>query len=89
MSAFDRVEARLMSLRVPDSIRSEDDFSRRVDQDATSFRPMGTKIASYARRAESSKGKGRAADAVSHDDEDAVVYEAYHVRRALELVSRD
>lgn len=62
----------------PDFIRTEDEFTKRVEQDALSFRPMGTKIASYVRRAESSKGKTRATETISEDEDDAVVYEVYH-----------
>ncbi|EJD53024.1 histone acetyltransferase type B catalytic subunit [Auricularia subglabra TFB-10046 SS5] len=74
----DDVEGKLYSHIPPDYYRNEADFLQRVEQDATAFRPLGTKIASYARRAESAKGKTRSTEAVSEDDDDAVVYEAYH-----------
>lgn len=68
----------------PDYLKSEPDFLKKVEHDATAFRPPGTKIASYARRAPdtgNSKGKGKTrADApVDEDADDAVVYEVYHV----------
>lgn len=58
-----------------------------MDKDATTFKPLGKKIYSYARpaaHAAKGKGKGKAAAGkgfatVSEDDEDAVVYEVYWV----------
>ncbi|KZV91056.1 histone acetyltransferase type B catalytic subunit [Exidia glandulosa HHB12029] len=77
-NTVDDVEGKLTPHLPPDLIRDEDAFLKRVEEDTTSFRPVGTKVATYTRRAESSKGKKRAADAVSPDDDDAVGYEVYH-----------
>lgn len=65
-----------------DYLKSESEFINRVERDATAFRPLGTKIASYTRRAPSTgKGKGKTRVDVPVDEEadDAVVYEVYHV----------
>lgn len=51
--------------------------------DAESFKPIGDKIASYTRAASTAKGKGKAngatAAAPAEEDDDAVVFEVYHV----------
>jgi len=64
-----------------DYLKSEPEFLKRVEQDALTFKPLGTKIASYTRRAGGTKGKGktRADIPLTEDDEDAVVFEVYHV----------
>ncbi|KAG9018924.1 histone acetyltransferase 1 [Tulasnella sp. 427] len=80
----DDVEGTLYKFIPADYLKNEDEFNKRVEKDATTFKPLGTKIYSYARPAEgSAKGKGKAAAAqkgyatASEDDEDAVVYEVY------------
>lgn len=75
-----------------DYLKEEAAFLKKVERDATTFRPPGTKIASYVRRAmppakgaSTGKGKGkgktRADEPVDADADDAVVYEVYHVSR--------
>lgn len=66
--------------RMIDYIKSEETFLKQVEKDATKFKPMGEKIYSYVRRA-GGKGKGKAGvpDTIDENDENAVVYEAYHV----------
>ncbi|KIJ44181.1 hypothetical protein M422DRAFT_60053 [Sphaerobolus stellatus SS14] len=82
----DDVEGTLYKFVPSDYLKSESDFLKRVEQDALSFRPLGTKIASYTRRAESAKGKGkgktRADEPVDEEDEDTVTYEVYHATMA-------
>ncbi|KAG8944860.1 histone acetyltransferase 1 [Tulasnella sp. 424] len=81
----DDVEGTLYKFIPADYLKNEEEFQKRVDKDATSFKPLGKKIYSYARPAASAakgKGKGKAAAGkgfatVSEDDEDAVVYEVY------------
>ncbi|KAG8853503.1 histone acetyltransferase 1 [Tulasnella sp. 330] len=77
----DDVEQTLFKFIPPDYVKSEVTFRKRVEKDATTFKPVGEKIYSYARKAESAqnaKGKGKATnEAVNEDDEDAVVYEVY------------
>lgn len=68
-----------------DYLKSHPGFFDRVREDASTFRPLGTKIASYTRYGgshNSSKGKGKtkASEKLDEDDEDAIVYEVYHVR---------
>lgn len=60
----------------------EAEFIKCVERDAIEFRPMGTKIASYACRDQSPKelkGKRRAAHIVTDYDEDTAVFEIYFV----------
>jgi histone acetyltransferase 1 len=66
---------------ISDYVKGEASFLKRVEQDATVFRPLGEKVSSIVRRASSAKGKGKPkeTDIVNEGDEDAVVYEAYHV----------
>ncbi|KAG8992236.1 histone acetyltransferase 1 [Tulasnella sp. JGI-2019a] len=77
----DDVEQTLFKFIPPDYVKSSAAFQKRVEADATTFRPVGEKIYSYTRKAEGApndKGKGKASDeAVSEDDETAVVYEVY------------
>ena len=63
---------------------SEEDFLVRVEQDAETFRPVGTKIHSYTRPSPASVAKGKgAAVTLQEDDEDAVVFEVWHVSYAI------
>ncbi|KAJ7581507.1 histone acetyltransferase type B catalytic subunit [Mycena floridula] len=72
-STVDDVEGKLIGSHIqPDYYKDEKEFQARVEQDATSFRPMGQMIYSYTR---SLKGKGKVVDP---DSEDAVVFEVYH-----------
>lgn len=52
-----------------------------MEEDAASFKPTGEMIYSYTRSASKGKGKNVVAPEPLHpEDEDAIVYEVYHVR---------
>ncbi len=51
--------------------------------DAITFKPMGKKIYSYSRRAgarSDAERRGEVDTSVNEEDEDAVVFEVYHVK---------
>jgi hypothetical protein len=52
-------------------------FHALVEEDATSFLPMGTKVHSYTRQTADSKGKNTAGASAMNDK--SVEYEVYHV----------
>lgn len=58
-------------------------FSKRVESDASSFRPSGQLIHSYTRLAPSSTSKGKRKrsgnQVIDPDSEEAIEFEAYHV----------
>ncbi|KAI0253813.1 acyl-CoA N-acyltransferase [Lactifluus subvellereus] len=59
--------------------QTEAEFLARVEEDASSFRPLGKKIHSYTRIAPNSTTKGKgAATTLPEDHPDAVVYEVWH-----------
>ncbi|KAI0259913.1 acyl-CoA N-acyltransferase [Gloeopeniophorella convolvens] len=59
--------------------QDEDEFLARVEEDATSFRPLGKKVYSYTRAVPNSATKGKGAAVMPpEDDPDAVVYEVWH-----------
>jgi histone acetyltransferase 1 len=71
-----------------DRITHEEAFKKQVEADAISFRPMGEKIHSYIRRRGNGKSKDKREivarktveqENLNEEDEDAVVYEVYHV----------
>lgn len=67
-----------------DPCKSESEFLERLERDAASFTPLGTKIHSYSRRL-GGKGKGHA-DLVREADtsvDETVEFEVYHVRLDL------
>lgn len=64
-----------------DIIEDETKFQALVEEDATSFKPLGTLIHSYTRHLGTGKGKGKEATEISADSEDSVVFETYHVSR--------
>lgn len=68
-----------------DYTKSAEDFHKNVAADATSFRPPGEKIGSYARHGDVGKGKGKAVNgsAAHEDDEGAIVFEMYKVSLAV------
>ena len=60
----------------------EEEFLKRVEKDATEFKPLGEKIFSYKRKVGPSKGKKKAFDSgddLDENSDDVVVYEVYHV----------
>jgi len=59
--------------------KDEASFSAQVDQDATTFKPLGELVYSYTRpsRGAISKGKGTAVPDVAGEDD--LVFEVYHV----------
>lgn len=62
--------------------KDEDEFLKRVEEDAISFKPYGKKIYSYSRPANtlSSKGKNVSiAQVLNPEDEETVEFEVYHV----------
>ncbi|KAI0040276.1 histone acetyltransferase type B [Auriscalpium vulgare] len=80
-STVDDVQGTLTKYIPEDYYKTEEGFLGRVEEEADSFRPFGKKIYSYTRPApgSSSKGKGPAV-ALAEDDEDAAVFEVWHVR---------
>ncbi|KAF8520175.1 histone acetyltransferase type B catalytic subunit [Hysterangium stoloniferum] len=75
----DDIERTLYKFIPSDYLKSEPEFRKRVEQDAHSFRPIGTKIASYTRRVPG-KGKGKTRDdaPIGADEDDTVTFEVYH-----------
>lgn len=63
---------------------SEADFMKRVEQDATSFRPSGSLVHSYSRSARkmsnSRKHASHPQSVYTPDEEEIVEFEVYHVR---------
>ena len=58
-------------------------FEQQVETDATAFKPMGKKIYSYSRRASvrsDAERRGEVGISVNEEDEEATVFEVYHVR---------
>ncbi|KAF8515885.1 acyl-CoA N-acyltransferase [Gautieria morchelliformis] len=81
----DDIEGTLYKFIPSDYLKSEGEFLKGVERDATTFRPPGTKIASYTRRTPGigkGKGKTRAVEPVDEDADDAVVFEVYHATMA-------
>ncbi|KLO19663.1 histone acetyltransferase type B catalytic subunit [Schizopora paradoxa] len=80
-STVDDIEGTLYKFIPPDYLKNEEDFEKRVEHDATHFKPLGEKIYSYKRRLALGKGKGKAdvaSEELNEDDEDVVTYEVYH-----------
>ena len=73
----------LITILSSDYFTDEDEFSERVEKDASEFKPLGEKIYSYKRRiGTSDKGKGKAdepSEELDENSEDVVTYEVYHV----------
>lgn len=68
-----------------DYYKKEDEFLKRVEKDAISFKPFGEKIHTYKRKSALGKGKGKAivsSDDVQEDD-NVILYEVYHVRKFI------
>ena len=66
-----------------DYSKSRATFEQQVEKDAVTFKPMGKKIYSYCRRASArsdAERRGEVDTSVNEDDEDATVFEVYHVR---------
>lgn len=89
------VEGKLYKFIPADYTKSASTFEKTVEDDATSFRPLGEKLAAYVRPSGAylaslapkvkGKGKGKANGGVvvvdvAEDSSDAVVYEIYKVR---------
>jgi len=69
--------------------RDEEAFKAYVEQDATTFKPMGEKMYSYTRRSPAAKDKGKgviSAVDLDPESEDTLVFEVYHVRPCLRSV---
>lgn len=65
-----------------DYVKDESAFTSRVEEDATTFKPLGDLIYSYTRPAPGVSGKGKGvvrSEALDPDGEDAVGFEVYHV----------
>ncbi|KAF5324722.1 hypothetical protein D9611_004325 [Ephemerocybe angulata] len=80
-STTDDVQATLSEFIPEDYLTDEAEFLKRVDEDATSFRPSGQLIHSYTRPSPGAKGKGKgSANAQSLDatSEDVIEFEVYH-----------
>ncbi|KAG2020734.1 histone acetyltransferase type B catalytic subunit [Coprinopsis cinerea AmutBmut pab1-1] len=80
-STVDNPEATLKEYIPPDFYTDEVAFQKRVEEDATTFRPSGQLIYSYLRPSPSSKGKGKgnaSTQPLDPTSEDTVEYEVYH-----------
>lgn len=62
-----------------DILEDEEAFRAQVEEDAVSFKPIGTLIHSYTRHSGTGKGKGKETALVEPDSDEALVFEAYHV----------
>jgi histone acetyltransferase 1 len=63
--------------------RDEAAFSRLVEEQSTSFKPLGEKVYSYKRASPSAKGKGKGValpENLDPDGENTIEYEVYRVR---------
>jgi histone acetyltransferase 1 len=70
-----------------DYYRDRAAFAARVEEDALSFKPLGTLIYSYTRPSPLCTGKRKGTTvALDPESEDAVVFEVYHVSRSLTAV---
>jgi hypothetical protein len=79
-STLDDVRGTLEKFIPEGYYQSETEFLARVEEDASSFRPLGKKIHSYTRVALNSATKGKgAATTLPEGDPDAIVYEVWHV----------
>ena len=79
-NTVDDVKGTLEKYITSDYYRSETEFLAHVEEDAENFKPPGENIYSYTRPSPASRSKGKGvATALSEEDEDAVVYEVYHV----------
>ncbi|KAE9398318.1 histone acetyltransferase type B catalytic subunit [Gymnopus androsaceus JB14] len=75
----DNVDGKMREFLAEGIETSEETFQAQVEEDATSFKPMGELIYSYTRSASKRKGKDVAGpEPLNPDDEDTVVYEVYH-----------
>ncbi|KAK0193021.1 acyl-CoA N-acyltransferase [Armillaria mellea] len=72
-STVDDVEGTLKDFIPPDYYTDEAEFAAKVEEDATSFRPLGKLIHSYSRPLSTHKGKGKATEST-----ETVDYEVYH-----------
>ncbi|KAI0956699.1 hypothetical protein AcW1_005314 [Taiwanofungus camphoratus] len=88
-STVDDVEATLRSFIPADYYTDEAAFLARVEADALTFTPLGTRIFAYTRPASTLSRKGKHVaipQVLSPEDEETVDFEVYHVRPPL-LVS--
>ncbi len=65
---------RISGLFFADYYTNEAEFAAKVEEDATSFKPLGKLIHSYSRALPTHKGKGKATEST-----ETVDYEVYHV----------
>lgn len=87
-NTVDDVKGTLEKFITPDYYTSETEFLARVEEDAEIFKPSGEKIYSYTRPSPTSNSKGKtAATTLAEDDEDAIVYEVYHVGRTSTCIA--
>ncbi|KAJ3568423.1 hypothetical protein NP233_g5719 [Leucocoprinus birnbaumii] len=77
-STVDDVEGTLAKYIPEGYYTDETEFEKRVEEDATSFKPCGELIYSYTRPSPS-KGKGKGAATGKATAEDDIVYEVYHM----------
>lgn len=73
---------------ITDYIRDLDSFLSAVESDAISFKPMGTKIHSYARPSPSSLSSGGASGSTLSSTDDVIEYEVYHVSENFPALQR-
>lgn len=78
----DDVEGTLYKFIPADYTKSEEAFEQTVEEDATAFKPLGTRLGAYAPAKGKGKGKAKAKGAnVTEEvtDGDEVAFEFYHV----------
>ncbi|KAK0474226.1 acyl-CoA N-acyltransferase [Armillaria novae-zelandiae] len=72
-STVDDVEGTLKDFIPPDYYTNEAEFAAKVEEDASSFKPLGKLIHSYSRPLPTHKGKGKATEST-----ETIEYEVYH-----------
>ncbi|KAI0684150.1 histone acetyltransferase type B catalytic subunit [Cytidiella melzeri] len=77
-SPVDDVEATLAEFIPPDYIQDLDTFLDIVETDATSFKPLGTKIHSYTRSSHKPPSSIGSVSGTTASSEDIIEYEVYH-----------
>ncbi|TCD60783.1 histone acetyltransferase 1 [Steccherinum ochraceum] len=83
-SAVDNIEDTLAQFIPPGYYKSEAEFTKRVEEDATTFKPYGTLIHSYSRSARKmSSGRKNASlpqPVYNPNDDEIVEFEVYHAK---------
>jgi len=80
-STVDDVEGTLSKFIPPGYYKDETEFSARVEEDATTFRPPGQLVYTYTRPSPLQNGKGKGVpnfQSLDPESQDTVVFEVYH-----------